>query len=135
LIFTIILIRVIWRIRAGWPQAVSQYTRIEQLLSKTVHWVLMIATVLMPIFGLIGSGLDGHGFGFFGLEIVAENPDPTKPFASIPYNETVAEASKEMHELVGTLLMAAIALHVVGALKHHLIDKDGTMRRIFGAKV
>ena len=28
------------------------------------------------------------------------------------------------------LLMAALALHVAGALKHHLIDRDATLRRM-----
>lgn len=30
---------------------------------------------------------------------------------------------------------AACALHVIGALKHYIIDKDGAFRRMLGAEV
>jgi cytochrome b561 len=41
----------------------------------------------------------------------------------------------EVHELLGYTLIAAVSLHLAGALKHHLIDKDGTLRRMLGASV
>ncbi|MCC2112446.1 MAG: cytochrome b/b6 domain-containing protein, partial [Hyphomicrobiales bacterium] len=42
--------------------------------------------------------------------------------------------SVEMHELFGNLLMALVALHVVAALYHQFIVRDGLFRRMwFGA--
>ncbi len=38
------------------------------------------------------------------------------------------------HKSFGVLI-GAILLHLVGALKHHLVDKDGTLRRMLGAEV
>ncbi len=40
-----------------------------------------------------------------------------------------------IHEYTGKTLIAVISLHIAGALKHHLIDKDGTLRRMLGARV
>lgn len=33
------------------------------------------------------------------------------------------------------MLIVAIALHVAGAIKHEVVDKDGTLRRMLGAEV
>lgn len=134
LIFFVIVARVAWRIKNGWPTPVSQYQRHEQILSKLVHWILIIGTVLMPISGFLMSAVGGHGVDVFGLEIVARNPDPEtgKAFA---HNAAVAGLSHNIHGLLGKIMMGAVALHIAGALKHHVVDKDGTLRRMLGKAV
>jgi cytochrome b561 len=37
---------------------------------------------------------------------------------------------KEAHEALNLALLALVGLHVAGALKHTLIDRDGTLRRM-----
>jgi cytochrome b561 len=37
---------------------------------------------------------------------------------------------EEAHELVGIVMLVVIVVHVLGALKHKLIDKDDTMKRM-----
>lgn len=135
IIFLFILARVIWRIRTGWPEPVNQYKRIEQLLSKIVHYVLLIGSVIIPLSGIIMSVAGGHGVELFGLELFAANPDPNNPYEVIALNETLAEIGSIFHGLVSDLLIVALLLHIAGAVKHHLMDKDGTLRRIFGATV
>jgi len=134
-ILVFVLLRVLWRIKNGWPEPVSVYSRIEQILAKITHWVLIICTLLMPISGMMMSGASGHGFALFGLQIVAANPDPANPGKFLPYNGTAAGIGHEMHEIISTILIIAICLHVAGALKHHVIDKDGTLRRMLGQKI
>ena len=34
-----------------------------------------------------------------------------------------------------SVIIAGVVLHVVGALKHHVIDKDSTLKRMLGAEV
>ena len=135
LVFIFVLWRVIWRFKNGWPKPVGTYTKIEQILSKITHWTLIICTLLMPISGMMMSGASGTGFGVFGLEIVAANPDPVNLGKFIAYNGRAAWAGHVLHNNVSTLLIIAICLHIVGALKHHMIDKDGTLRRMLGRKI
>lgn len=40
-----------------------------------------------------------------------------------------------MHGWGDYLIIGAVVLHIVGALKHHLIERDGTLRRMLGAEV
>ena len=41
---------------------------------------------------------------------------------------------EEMHELGGYLLAALVVLHVLGALKHQLIDRESEMERMWFVK-
>lgn len=135
LIVTFVMLRVIWRVKNGWPSHVSNYTNIEKMLSKIVHYLLIIGSVLMPISGFMMSVMGGHGVDFFGLELFARNPDPADPKEVIALNETLAGIGHTIHEYAGIAIIVGLILHVVGALKHHIIDKDGTLRRMLGAEV
>jgi cytochrome b561 len=135
LIFFVILVRVGWRIKNGWPEPVDNYKYVERLLSKLVQWVLIIGTVVMPISGMVYSGASGYGFGIFGLELFATNPEPANPANIIVLNESVAKLGREIHWLASRIMIAGVLLHVSGALKHHLVDKDGTLRRMLGVRL
>jgi len=134
-IFFVVLLRIAWRVRNGWPVPVSRYLRIERLLARAVQWILLLGTVLMPISGFLMSALGGFGVDVFGFEVVARNPDPLNPGKILAHNAMWASFFHEAHELIGYTLIAALALHISGALKHHLIDKDGTLRRMLGSSV
>lgn len=133
--FVFIMTRVVWRVMKGWPTPVSQYHKHEQILSKIIHWILIIGTVLMPLSGMMMSGAGGHGLSVFGLELLAANHAPNNPDQTIPLNPTLAGLGSKVHGIVGNVLIAAIVLHVVGAWKHHLVDKDNTLRRMLGLKL
>lgn len=135
LIATFVLLRVIWRIKNGWLSPVRDYASIEKRLSKIVHYVLIIGSVLMPVSGFIMSVMGGHGVDFFGMELVARNPDPADPKEVIALNGTLAGIGHELHEIGGIAIIVGVILHVIGALKHHVIDKDGTLRRMLGVSI
>ncbi|MFD2578952.1 cytochrome b [Novosphingobium colocasiae] len=52
------------------------------------------------------------------------------PVAKLPVTKALAEAGHESHEVLAFLFLALLALHLAGALKHRLIDKDGTLQRM-----
>lgn len=135
LIFLIVLVQVIHRLKNGWPPAVSKYSQPERVLARGVHYLLLVGVLLMPVFGFLMSALGGTGVAFFGLQLVARNPDPSDVTKVIPFNGPLAEVMNTAHGILGYLLILAILLHIAGALKHHLLDKDGTLRRMLGAKV
>ncbi len=135
IVFVIILARVVWRIKQGWPEAASQYKSWEHRLSKIVHWALIIATVLMPVSGMLMSGLGGYGLAVFGLEFLAATPNPDEAGKMIPINGSIAGAAHETHEIIANVLLLSVLLHVAGALKHHVLDKDGTLKRMLGRRI
>lgn len=122
--------RVINRMTKGWPEPVanSNYAKHEVILSKIIHWVLIIGTVLMPISGMIMSGAGGHGIEVFGIELLSKNINAAGE--AIPLNEQAASIGHKIHGLLGKVLIGCIALHVIGAFKHHFLDKDDTLKRM-----
>lgn len=86
----------------------------------------------MPISGMMMSGLGGHGIPFFGLELLAPNPNPEDPTKVIALNEPLEKNGHFLHGLGGNILIGAILLHITGALKHHIFDMDGTLKRMKG---
>lgn len=127
--------RIVWRLMNGWPKFAGNYSAATRFAAHAVHWLLILGTVLMPISGFLMSGLGGHGIPFFGMELMASNPDPANPGKVIALNGDLAKLGHTMHGLGGNLILAALALHIVGALKHHIIDKDGTLLRMKGKEI
>jgi cytochrome b561 len=81
---------------------------------------------------MLYSGGSGHGLSLFGWVIVPENPDIENPGNVIAYSETMSQFGETAHEILGYALVVAILLHIIGALKHHLLDKDRTLLRMLG---
>lgn len=135
LIFAFVVLRVLWRIKNGWPTPIRDYTNFEKRLSRVVQYLLIIGTVLMPLSGFIMSAMGGHGVAMFGIELVARNPNPADPEKVLALNAGVAKFAHSMHGLGGKIILISVILHLAGALKHHIIDKDGTLRRMLGTKV
>ena len=136
LVCLLALARVAWRVRQGWPQPAAEsagaLAQVEHHLAKIVHWILIVATVAMPLTGMIFSGASGHGFGTLGVELVHGQHDPVNPGQVIAYSAAWATLGQRLHVWIAYVLAGAIVLHVAGALKHHLIARDGTMRRMCG---
>lgn len=137
-----IVVRVALRIRNGWLQPVGAYSRIEQRLAKVVHWALVVAMLVMPLSGMVSSYAGGFDISVFGWTVIPENrpstavdPGSTRRPKVIPRSPALHDFLGELHTVVAWFLAAGVLLHVVGALKHHFVDKDGTMRRMLGARV
>lgn len=128
----LVLMRVAWRIKNGWPTPVSTYSAIEQLLAKVAHYILLIGSVLMPVSGFMMSAQGGHGVSLFSIELVARNANPENMRKVIAHNQELASLAHSIHHYLGLILIVVIILHIAGALKHHLVDKDNTLKRMLG---
>ena len=45
-------------------------------------------------------------------------------------NNDLREIFKQVHEILGIVILLIIVLHIAGALKHKFIDKDDTLKRM-----
>lgn len=126
------LLRAVWRLREGWPAALGHSSALQQRAAQAVHWMLLLSTLAMPLSGMMYSGASGHGFGIFGLQLLPEQPDPGRPGEVLPLHAGLSDLAQNLHSLFGYLLIAALLLHVAGALKHQLLDRDGTLSRMLG---
>lgn len=118
-IFALIAIRILWRITHKPPAPLASYKAIERKIATGTHHLLYMLMIAIPATGLIMGIYSKYGIKWFGLD-----------FLPGLNNKGIREAFAEIHEIAGIILLVLVALHVVGALKHQLIDKDGTMKRI-----
>lgn len=119
-------VRILWRWRNGLPLPASDYPEWQHRLSVAVHIVLLVATVGMPITGAVLSYGHGHPVPILGLYNIGP------PAEKIGW---LGNAGSFLHYWGGWALIGIITLHVVGALKHHYGDKDGTLRRMLGTRI
>jgi len=133
IVFVLALIRIINRIKEGWPEPIGNAPKIQLLLAKMTHWGLIIMSVVYPMSGMMMSGAGGHGIYVFGLELVAANYDEISGKA-IALSEPLASFGHTLHSTLVPVLITLIVLHILGALKHHFIDKDQTITRMFSFK-
>lgn len=129
-LFVFILARVILRLRKGWPEDVSTGKAWEHSLARVVHWVLILATLAMPLSGMFDSVMGGRGLSLFGLDLIGANIGANGRPEAI--NKALSDLGGMVHGTTAKVLIGAIALHVAGAFKHHIIDRDSTLKRMMG---
>ena len=117
------LARILWAIAQAKPGAIHPTRRAETFLATLVHWLLYGSLVLVPLTGWISHAAT-EGFAPIWLP-VGQN----LPF--VPESERVAEVAAALHIIFERVLVASVLLHVAGAIKHVIIDRDGTLARMW----
>lgn len=121
-LFFIALARILWAISQPKPAPLHPDRRAETLLAEIVHWLLYGSLVLVPLSGWVHHAAT-EGFAPiwwpFGQNL------PLVP-ESVPLSETAAG----LHIVFERVLILSLFLHIAGAIKHALIDKDDTLARM-----
>lgn len=121
-VLAFVILRILWRASHTPPTALGSQAAWERKLAHVVHGLLYFGMIVMPLSGYVMSSAGGHDisiFGWFNLPLL------------VAKNEQIGGLAKEIHEIAGYALICAITLHFVGALKHHVIDRDVTLARMF----
>ena len=120
-IFTLAVIRLGWRWSQPVPALPADLPAWQRIAARTSHTLLYLLLFLMPISGFLYTAMGGFPVPLFGLYDLAR---------LVPENEPLAEFFKGVHWTLQYVLYAVVALHVAGALQHHLIRRDGVLRRM-----
>ena len=75
----------------------------------------------MPVTGYLGASYSKAGVALFGL--------PTPHWALPDHGR--AELFFNVHSVLVWVLVALVSLHVLAALKHLLLDKNGVFQRMW----
>lgn len=129
LILALALLRIGWRATQGFPKPVAPVPAWEKGLSHLTHALLLVATVAMPLSGIYYSEVNGHAVSVFGVEVLPQW------IAKEAVDKIAADRAFLIHGTLAWCLIGLIALHLAGVLKHVFVSKDGTLRRMLGARV
>lgn len=121
-VFFTALVRILWAISQTKPRALHPDNKPETFAAEAVHWLLYISMLMVPLSGWL------HHAASVGFAPILWPFGQSLPL--VPKSEAVSALFSGGHFVFTKLLMAAIALHIAGALKHLLIDKDQTLRRM-----
>lgn len=116
----LIVLRVLWRLRhrpPAWPAAMPIW---QQRAAALGHKVLYACMLVMPASGYIASNFSKHGVKFFGRPLPPWGPDAPVVYA----------AFNLLHIATAWVFTALIVGHVLVALRHALVARDGVFQRM-----
>ncbi len=121
-IFIVALVRIIWAFFQPGPGLLNPDRAVEAFAARTVHRLLYGSLVLVPLTGWIDHAATS------GFAPIRWPFGQSLPF--IPKDADLAATFAGLHKVLQRVLVIAVAVHVAGALKHHLVDRDATLRRM-----
>lgn len=120
-ILALATIRLLWRWMNPAPALPGNLAPIERFLARFTHAGLYVLLFALPLTGWIMSSARGFAVSWFNL---AQLPN------LVSKSDTLYHAMIEVHAALAIALGLILALHVAGALKHHFVLKDDTLRRM-----
>ena len=100
------------------PPPVKPFERILSQLIQFLFYVLVTTLVITGYLMMTAEGQPKILFKFIHLPPLTE------------FSGAVVDTMGWIHEYGAYFLMGFVALHVIGAVKHHFIDQDDTLKRM-----
>lgn len=123
LVLLLSLFRILWRVMHPAPPLPAGMPIWQVKATAAIHGLLYLLMLGIPLLGWLALAP-------YGAERL--DPESITFFRLVPLNilPNLGEWAGELHEIGGTLAKILIAIHVLAALKHQFIDKDGLLRRM-----
>lgn len=116
-VLIIAAVALIVRGRSSHPAAPGGLAGWETILSHLTHRALLVLAIVVPLMGyaMSSSYVDSDGVPFLFMML----PE------LLPKNDTAFAVFQWLHRVLAYTLLGLALLHVVGALKHRLLDRGG----------
>jgi len=111
---------IVWRTRHQAPALPTTMPRWERTAAVLNHRLFYVFMVLVSLAGYLTSSFSKYGAKVFGI--------PLPPWG---WEDAALRGNfAAVHRVAALVFAALIAIHVAGALKHLLVDKDGVFQRM-----
>lgn len=120
-ILALSLLRLLWRLRRP-PPPMPAMPRWQALAASANHAGLYLLFLAVPLVGWAYSSAAGFPVVAFGIL-------PLPDF--VPVDRAISDELKSWHRWLGWALAGLSAVHVGAALKHHFLDRDGLLLRMW----
>ncbi len=114
-------LRLAWRLTHPAPPAVAMPAW-QRSVAHLTHRTMYGLFFAVPLAGWAHSSAAGFPVVLFG---VLPLPD------FVPTDKALARAIEPWHAALAFALAGAVLVHVAAALKHHFVDHDGLLRRMW----
>lgn len=120
-ILALMVFQVLWRGRRPAPALPPGLRRGEAGLAHLTHFGLYAIFLLMPLAGYLNAAAAGHAVSFFGLVSIP-------PW--LPVDQRWSQWAIAIHLLGQYLVYLLVSLHIMGALYHGAVRRDGILDRM-----
>ncbi|KAF1028613.1 MAG: Cytochrome b561 [Burkholderia plantarii] len=120
-VFALAVIRVLWRATHAAPPLPAGTPKLVTAGAHAVHGLLYLLMLAIPITGYLYSSASNIPVVYLGIV-------PLPPL--IAPDPVLKETLKTLHVTLNYGLLVLVAVHVLAALKHQLIDRDGILGRM-----
>lgn len=119
------LARLTWRLSNVTPEPMGTHTAFEHKAARLTHVLIYVLLFSIMLSGYLISTADGRPIDVFGLfEVPATLHGVDK--------QQQEDIAGEVHLALAIMLMMLVSVHALAAIKHHVIDRDRTLLRMFG---
>ena len=123
-ILLLTLFRIFWRMINPAPPLPVTMAAWEVTASKATHLLFYAALIDIPLTGWLAFGeFVADEPGMSGVTVFGMFPVPGVP-------SLLGGEAEDIHEIGSKVAMVLIILHVLAALKHQFISRDGLMKRM-----
>lgn len=122
-VLALLMLRVVWRLVQPVPAVPDGASRFTRTASTWSHGLLYALMAGLPLTGYLMSSANTLGV-------------PTVAFGLVPIphllgpDATLENAFKTLHNAFAVTLMGLVAVHVLAAVKHAVINRDGIWTRM-----
>lgn len=125
ILLVLAVLRVLWRATHTPPHLPVTLPRWQKLASSTVHVLMYVLLLLVPLSGWLMSSAKGVQTVWFGLLPL---PD------LVGRDKALGNLLGSVHESLNYLLLLLVVAHIAAALKHRYVDRDEVMNRMLMKK-
>lgn len=120
-VLALVVLRLLWRLFNRPPPFLRGMAGWERRAAVTAHWALYALILAMPVSGWIYTSAAGFGPEFFGLVDIP---------GLVDQNERLERFFGQVHQWLAVCILALVSIHVLAALRHQFVLKDGLIRRM-----
>lgn len=120
LVLPLALLRILARFTSPGPNRGNPAT-LPDRIAAVVHLAFYAVMILLPVSGVLWRQARERAVSFFGWFDLPVMIGPDKALASNLH---------DVHEVLGTVFLVLLAVHVLGALKRQWLDRQPIMQRM-----
>lgn len=120
-IFMLLVVRLAWRAAHKPAPMIAAVPKWQRAAAQGVHVLLYVLLLAIPLSGWLMSSAKGFQTVYLG---VLPLPD------LLAKDKVLGDALGVLHQVLNITLLILVISHIAAALKHQLIDGDGTLARM-----
>ena len=120
IVFALVWLRITRLAFDKTPAITPEPPRWQTVTAKLMHLAFYFAMIALPILGVFILQSGDKTIALLGM--------PLPAFTGV--DKEFSKALKEVHEVIGNIMIGLILAHVAAAAWHHLVQRDNTLLRM-----